>query len=215
MENDLHLPKEGEEKNQNNDSAEVLKHDSGESLDSLQKADMPKKRKKAFVFGLTAVIVVILLVVAGYLVDKYTSINLLGGQEDVTNRQFSAVFLSNGQVYFGTIEKDDDGYTILKNIYYLQVASPLQQVPANGTKAQQPQLVLVKLGNELHGPKDYMKINDRHIIFIEELRPDGQVMQAIKRYKVTGKNSAAQNNNQQPTVKSSNSQSTNNGNSNK
>ena len=47
----------------------------------------------------------------------------------------------------------------------------------------QPQLSLVKLGNELHGPQDKMEINDAHIIFIESLKQDGRVVEAIARYK--------------------------------
>jgi len=42
---------------------------------------------------------------------------------------------------------------------------------------------LVKLGNEVHGPYDEMRINRQHIIFVEDLRQDGKIMQAIQKYK--------------------------------
>jgi len=158
----------------------------------------PKKHKTIKIFIWTLVIIFI-LIIAGLLVDKYTPINLFGtgsfsnlgsnnsSPEGVFDgKNYSAIFLSNGQVYFGVIDRQDKdeikGYTILKDIYYLQVSNPLQQVPPNGSK-QQAQLTLVKLGSELHAPKDYMQINNRQIIFIEKLKESGQVVQAIKQYK--------------------------------
>ncbi len=45
---------------------------------------------------------------------------------------------------------------------------------------------LLKLGNELHGPEDWMEINPAHILFIEELKPDGKVAKAIDAYKQNG-----------------------------
>ncbi len=184
----LNLDNRAEKKETPNGSS-VLKPESDTSFSSLEKAGKNKSKKIPFFIFITLG-VIILLLLAGYLVDKYTPINLLGTSSDnIANKQFSAVFLSNGQVYFGTIEHTDDNYTVLKNIYYLQVASPLQQVPANGAQ-QQPQLVLVKLGNELHGPTDYMKINNQHIIFIERLKSNSKVMEAIKKYKVAGQNQA-------------------------
>ncbi len=149
-----------------------------------------KKRKSKTVFIVTLLIIIV-LVVAAFLVNKYTPINLFGTNSSPNvefANNYSAVFLSNGQVYFGVIsypkndKLGDSNYIILKDIYYLQVSSPLQQAPPNGVK-QEPKLTLVKLGTELHAPEDYMQINSRQIIFIEKLKSDGQVVQAIEKYK--------------------------------
>lgn len=92
---------------------------------------------------------------------------------------YQAVFLNNGQVYFGRIYKESSQYPILKNIYYLQVAqsSPSlqngEEIPAN--------INLIKLGTEIHGPKDEMRINRDSIIFIEDLSPDSRILEAITR----------------------------------
>jgi len=75
------------------------------------------------------------------------------------------------------------GYTQLEDIYYLQTYTPALQQAPNQAAVGQPQLSLVKLGNELHGPQDKMEINDAHIIFIESLKQDGRVVEAIARYK--------------------------------
>ncbi len=144
-----------------------------------------KKSKKIKIFFFTIILIVI-LVIAGFLINTYTSINLWGTFSKSNNTQlannYNAVFLSNGQVYFGVVDNKSDNYTILKDIYYLQVSGALQQASPNEAN-QQPQLTLVKLGNELHGPEDYMEINNDHIIFIEKLKNDGKVVEAIKQYK--------------------------------
>jgi hypothetical protein len=100
---------------------------------------------------------------------------------------YQAVFLTNGQVYFGKLSGMTASYATLEDIYYLQVTTP----PANADgsqlnqqqAAQQQQLSLVKLGQELHGPVDQMKINRDQILFYEDIKEDGKVMQAIRDYK--------------------------------
>jgi len=148
-----------------------------------------KKNKKSKIFLFTLILIVI-LIIAGFLINTYTSINLWGTLKNAeTTENYNAVFLSNGQVYFGIItSNNNDDYTTLKDIYYLQVSGALQQATPSEAN-QQPQLTLVKLGNELHGPEDYMQINNDHIIFIEKLKEDGKVVEAIKQYK-TGDESA-------------------------
>ena len=100
--------------------------------------------------------------------------------------RYQAVFLSNNQVYFGKLSNLNSNFPTLSDIYYLQVTQTLQPRPNTAT---QPQINLVKLGGELHGPEDLMKINKDHILFVEDLKADSQVTNAIKDYK---KNQPAQ-----------------------
>jgi hypothetical protein len=126
-----------------------------------------------------AIVVVVLIVLAVLFRDKWS--NTAGGSMKTTD--FQAVFLTNGQVYFGKISDARDSYVTLKDIFYLQVQNP----PIQGSQQQQtqaqPQLSLVKLGNELHGPVDEMHINRDQILFYEDMKADGKVAQAIKEYK--------------------------------
>ena len=97
---------------------------------------------------------------------------------------YQAIFLTNGQVYFGKASNLNSNYVTLRDVYYLQVSQVLQ--PVQGKKQPEPQqtLTLVKLGTaELHKPKDEMKINRDQILFIEDLENDSQVVQAVERYK--------------------------------
>jgi hypothetical protein len=128
---------------------------------------------------LLLVVVVIVAAVLGVLFrDK------LGMGKAETVSDYQAVFLTNGQVYFGKLSDKNDKYVTLNDIYYLQVNQALQQTQNGQQPAanQQPQLSLVKLGNELHGPVDEMKINRDQILFFEDIKKDGRVAQAIAEY---------------------------------
>lgn len=108
--------------------------------------------------------------------------------------KYQAVFLSNGQVYFGQLKGEKGDYAMLANIYYLQqVNQPVQQTaPAFASKDSKskpiepltqiasPDIRLVKLGSELHGPEDIMYVSKSQILFYEDLKDDSRVVQAIK-----------------------------------
>jgi hypothetical protein len=125
----------------------------------------------------TFLLAIAIIVVAGLWYKQ----NYLGGFE----KEWQAVFLSNGQVYFGKIAKNNRAEIKLKDIYYLQVTQPLQQTEETTTdaNAKQGELSLVKLGSELHGPTDVMTINRDHVLFIEDIKDDSNVVQAINNYK--------------------------------
>jgi hypothetical protein len=101
--------------------------------------------------------------------------------------EYQAVFLTNGQVYFGKLDFEHK-WAVLHDIYYLQKTEQLQQ--AVGAAPADPNLLpsnpsnqqfqLVKLGTELHGPEDEMFIDRDKILFWENLRDDSRVVQKIK-----------------------------------
>ncbi len=89
------------------------------------------------------------------------------------------VFLTNGQVYFGTVEQETRKSLVLRHIFYIQVKNPAD---AAASTAVSSDAALLKLGNELHGPEDWMRINQDHVLFIEKLKSDSKVSQAIRDY---------------------------------
>ena len=119
-----------------------------------------------------------LLVVAVVLVVLWQ----MGILPNPLSTRYQAVFLTNNQVYFGKLSGLGSGYPTLRDIYYLRVTQNLQPINPN---APQQQLQLVKLGGELHGPEDAMRINRAQILFVEDLKADSQVVNAIKDYKKT------------------------------
>lgn len=139
------------------------------------------------VLGVIVVVVVVLGVLFRDKLFKSPSTN-----STASTAAYQAVFLANGQVYFGKLTEADSDYATLKDIYYLQVVQPPlqgQQTPGQttatppATDQSQPQISLVKLGNELHGPVDEMHISRSQILFYEDLKNDGSVVKAIQAYK--------------------------------
>jgi len=89
---------------------------------------------------------------------------------------WQAVFLTGGQVYYGKLVDTQGDFYKLQDVYYIRA------VPAK-EDGQQPQLTLVKMGNELHGPEDMILLNKDHILYVENLRADGKVMKGIQEAK--------------------------------
>jgi len=109
--------------------------------------------------------------------------------KDVFNRIFkaksevySAVFLTNGQVYFGKIVENNEEEITLNNVFYIQVNQNATKEEIAST-LNQARFNLVKLGNELHGPTDELFINKSQVVFYEKLRDDSKVVESIKNYK--------------------------------
>lgn len=94
--------------------------------------------------------------------------------------QYSAVFLTNGQVYFGKIKKQTSDQIDLGEVFYLQ--SEKQSADAK-VQQKEPAMTLVKLGQELHGPTNEIFINRSQVLFYENLRDDSKIVEAIKNSK--------------------------------
>lgn len=118
----------------------------------------------------------------------------------VDKEGWQAVFLSNGQVYFGKITAIDNKMIILEDIYYLQVDQQIQPEQGEDAQSQEPQVTLAKLGSELHGPQDQMFISTDEVVFWENLKSkdDSQVVKAILDYKATGDVQGAEQPQEQP-----------------
>lgn len=80
----------------------------------------------------------------------------------------SAVFLTNGQVYFGKLVETPE-YDNLTSVYYIQSV-------ATGSSSQPS---LVHLGNEIHQPLDSMEISKNQVLFVETLSSTSPVTKAI------------------------------------
>jgi hypothetical protein len=135
---------------------------------------------------LSKIVAVLLILVSlaalGWFASK--AMNKLMADSAVKSKEYQALFLTNGQVYFGKLTKVDNSYVKLTDIYYLQVQQQVQ--PKDQNQQQQPQVSLAKLGGELHGPEDVMYVSRSQVLFWENLKDDGKVTKAIKDYKAQG-----------------------------
>lgn len=85
--------------------------------------------------------------------------------------EYQAVFLDNGQIFFGKLGDATSPFVTLKDVFYVQ-----RMVKGEKKEARN---VLVKRGSEWHGP-DFMRINARHIVLIEPVAPDSLVARLIR-----------------------------------
>ncbi|MFA6423667.1 MAG: hypothetical protein WCW17_04465 [Patescibacteria group bacterium] len=129
-------------------------------------------KKKLFI-ALLVIIVLLFLGSSSYYLKKK---NILFPNKTL---QRQAVFLTNGQVYFGYIQSKNENYLVLKNIYYLQSQDVILNSDAN---TSQKKISIVKLGSELHGPEDVMYINKENILFYEDMRNNSKINDAIEKY---------------------------------
>ncbi len=123
------------------------------------------------------VVLIVLLVVVLVLRNQLFRVGLSSlvsptVSEQIDKSAFQAVFLSGGQVFFGHLQQQSDEYFLLYDVFYLSVPDQAGQ-----------QGQLVKRGRELQGPREPMIIPARNALFIENLREDGEVATAIRKFK--------------------------------
>jgi hypothetical protein len=93
-----------------------------------------------------------------------------GAAEVIDHAAYQAVFLANGSTYFGKLQVQGDEWFVLTDVFYLSSSDQ------NGTQ-------LIKRGSEPQGPKEPMIIPKQQILFIENLRDDGDIVTAIRKFK--------------------------------
>ena len=88
----------------------------------------------------------------------------------IGHERYQAVFLTNGQTYFGRYLDRLGPYVKVEDAFYIQ-----QQAKQEGQ--QDAELKLVRRGSELHQPDAEMLIPKDAVLFVEDLRADSQVAQ--------------------------------------
>lgn len=141
--------------------------------DEAGKETMLKKNKNIFLANWRKILLVLLALVILWKVLTVFGAFSLSGFPTVDKGKWQAVFLTNGQVYFGHLGSAGRGYTILKNVYYFRAS---QQKSSSG----QQQIDVVKLGNEIHNPEDTMYIASSQIVFWENMKDNSEVLRIIK-----------------------------------
>ncbi|HVQ43959.1 MAG TPA: hypothetical protein VMT30_03255 [Candidatus Saccharimonadia bacterium] len=154
-------------------------------------ADVPAvSRKSGGGGGMLSKVVAIVLVLVGLTVLGWFASKAYAAataDSGVKGKQYQAVFLTNGQVYFCKLTKVDNSYVKCTDIYYLQVQQTVQPKDTSAAAAANNQQVsLAKLGGELHGPEDVMYVSRQQVLFWENLKNDGKVAKAIADYKASG-----------------------------
>ncbi|MEK7202071.1 MAG: hypothetical protein AAB669_00855 [Patescibacteria group bacterium] len=121
-----------------------------------------------------------LIVVIAVLWSGYSSWQ---SRQPNTSGPRQAIFLGDGQTYFGYASSLQNQIVTLVDVYYLLPASSTDKTPIP-TTAQKIDLIKLGLGgeNDLVGATDRMEINRDAIKYIEVMKDDSQVNQKIKEY---------------------------------
>lgn len=88
----------------------------------------------------------------------------------IGHAKYQAVFLVNGQTYFGRYLDRFGPYVKVEDPFYIQ-QQPTQQ------QGQTPDLKIVRRGAELHQPDPELLIPKESVLFVEDLQTDSQVAQ--------------------------------------
>jgi len=95
--------------------------------------------------------------------------------KQIKSDRFQALFLTNGQVYFGHLSLVDESNYKLTDTYYLS-----QQVNITTSTADLSNVKITKLGAETHRPENAMVIPREQVLFFENLQDAAQFGGALK-----------------------------------
>lgn len=87
---------------------------------------------------------------------------------------YQAVFLSNGQTFFGRYYDRLGPYVKIVSAYYIQQTSD----PADSSKP--PESRIVRRGGELHGPAPEMLVPKTAVLFVEDLSDASPIAQFMR-----------------------------------
>lgn len=164
---------QSEEKHHHNQHEHVQSH-------QLTKKFGRSLPRPSVLLGTVIVVAVLIGFITWCFAQQHQSSKAFNENANVNTNEYQALFLTNGQVYFGKISNLNHRYVTISDIYYLQVQQNLQDGSKSSSAASQ--VSLAKLGSELHGPEDKMYIASDQVLFWENLKSDSKVVQAITKY---------------------------------
>jgi len=128
--------------------------------------------RRIFTMLLLLIFLIVLVLIARtqFVRFGFTALFAPGAAQVIDSGGYQAVFLTNGSTYFGKLQPQGDAWFVLTDVFYLSVSEQ------SGTQ-------LIKRGSEPQGPREPMIIPLDQILFIENLREDGDVVTAIKQFK--------------------------------
>ena len=89
--------------------------------------------------------------------------------------EYQAVYLDNGQIFFGKLSDTGSSFPILRDVFFVQTQM-------DRDKKESKHLLFKRGAIEGHHP-DFMRLNAQHIVVIEPVAPDSRVAQLIREAK--------------------------------
>lgn len=139
-----------------------------------------KLRKKGTKLMLPIIIGLVVLIGAAWI--AVWAMRQFGSSAAIDHSTYQGVFVSSGQVYFGKLEKLNDGYWKLADAFYIKL-SPANKSAEQGAEPEPNELIKYGTGDEqLYGPRDTVTINNDQVLYFVNMDENGKVVQAIKKY---------------------------------
>lgn len=123
-------------------------------------------------------VVVVAVIYGGYRYVAKAGSGFVPSSTADSKEGYSAVFLANDQVYFGKLSSNGKILT-MTDVYYIRLDQSQPQIDKTADTKAQPQLTLVKLGDQIHGPEDEMRINADQVLFVERIKDASTVVKGI------------------------------------
>jgi len=146
------------------------------SAGEFGKISRPKVKKvnESLARRLATIVALIAVLVAVYFLFFRKS----GGEENIVKTSnWYAVKLVDGEIFYGQIKDTAADPVIIENVYY-----NYDQQKGSKTVEETGSLRLVKRGQETHGPEGIMNIVRAQVLYMEPLKRDSKVLEAILNY---------------------------------
>lgn len=93
------------------------------------------------------------------------------------HRGYTAVFMTNNQVYFGRLVSQNSFQVRLTDVFYLNDSKSLSSTDPN------EDISLIKMGKELHAPTDFISLSRSQIVSIQTMGNTSKISDAIEKYR--------------------------------
>ncbi|MDO9399599.1 MAG: hypothetical protein Q7T79_02865 [bacterium] len=175
---------EQQRKESQRQSLEKIEHVFGRTADDgikeeLQKINKPVKKEIKSNSGLMQIVVFILVfLIIGFTVYNLFFENKTIFEKTIKTQSWYAVKLVNNETFYGQIKDTKADPIVMDNVYYNydQGKDDKKEI------AETTNLRLVKRGKETHGPVGTMDLVRSQVLFMEPLKTDSKVLQAILGY---------------------------------
>ena len=135
-----------------------------------------QKSNKGLIWTIVIIVAVLVLAAIGWF--AFTSNK--GSATGIDSSKYQAVFMSNGQIYFGKLSDFNEASFKITKIYYPQAQTTEEDTTKNATTDAQSNIQLFRVTDGVHGPEDQMIITKSQILYYENLESDSKVTKLIE-----------------------------------
>lgn len=145
----------------------------------VERDDSPRRSNKGLIWTIVIALLVIILGVVGWMVWS----NSKNATTGIDSSRYQAVFMSNGQIYFGKLASFNDDSFKITSIYYPQAQATGEAGEETDVTTEQSNISLFRVTDGVHGPDDEMIIMKSQILYYENLQENSKVTQLIEQNK--------------------------------